>query len=103
MSEGIVGQCFSERGTLVENFNDEQEFEVSMTSRYGYPVEAARRRNRSRRSYLVQAVTGDHDEVLGVVYLDSDVRGAFPPAVPAQATRVLDRLVDDLSQLAGWR
>jgi hypothetical protein len=76
--KGIIALVLSEKIEKVENFKDPKEFMKVMQSKYGYTERDLHKLSADRRSYLCIPIKNDlTSEVLALLYLDSDVCGAF--------------------------
>lgn len=96
VAQGIVGTCISEGGQHVVNFENQTHFDQDMSGRFGFGTESHSRPTRNRRSYIVQAVTNGRDEVLGVLYLDSDETGAFTTNGNCRQADLVERIARGL-------
>ncbi|HEV7723372.1 MAG TPA: GAF domain-containing protein [Iamia sp.] len=98
-TEGIVGQCVTDGRQRVVNFRDAQEFTKEMSSQFGFTGESDSRPAKTRRSYLAQPVTNSRDEVLGVIYMDSDKPDAFTSDGHCLHVELVERVAQGLGDV----
>ena len=78
INKGLAGKAFRDKHTVVENFQDDNEFREKMRSEYNYTNEELSHRTADRRSYLCIPLVNEQHLVHGVVFFDSQQADYFP-------------------------
>jgi len=78
VAQGIIGKAYRQKGPQVENFASDTDYRRRMVKEYGYTEQEMRKRTADRRSYLCYPIVRDDcDEVIALLYFDSDTPGTF--------------------------
>jgi hypothetical protein len=104
-SKGIAGNAYRRkkhtRVTLTDRAKDSEGFQNEMVDRWGFTKEEAYRLAQDRRAYYALVIKDDKEEVIGVLYCDSNDASAFPvPAVTERAEELV-AFFDELIKLKG--
>jgi len=77
MNKGITGETFNKKRSLVENFQNGEEYHREMLDEYNYRIEELREIRADRMSYFTYPITDENHKVLGVIYFDSSIVNTF--------------------------
>ncbi len=75
--KGIIAKVYAAKGPRVENFANDEEYRQRMVQEYSYSTGELRDRKADRRSYACYPIVDENHTVLGLIYVDADVHGAF--------------------------
>lgn len=99
IEKGIIGKAFTMGGPRVENFATGQEYRERMQLEYGYTEREMGERTPDRRSYLAYPVVeGGTENVLGVLYFDSNVCQAFRKDGADDTWRMVEAVVQPVKR-----
>lgn len=84
VSQGIIGLAFrtKEAHIAAREDGDNNEYVKELIERWGYTVEQASRMDHSRLEFVAVPITSkSNEELLGIVYIDSKVKGSLEPHI----------------------